>query len=90
LISKKNSKPKPRYKTPKREWKQPRWRPQPKINNIVQMWIPKGVIQTMNELDYKILNVASHPYTSRIVKSFDPNEEIFKGPIYKWVPKPKT
>ena len=43
----------------------------------------------MNELDHKILNVAPHPHTSRIVKSFDPNEKIFKGPIYKWVPKPK-
>ena len=42
----------------------------------------------MNELDHKILNVAPHPHTSRIVKSFDPNEERFKGPI--WVPKPKT
>ena len=43
----------------------------------------------MNDLDYKILNVASHPYTSRIIK-FDPNEERFKGTVYIWVPKPKA
>ena len=33
---------------------------------------------------------APHSHTSRIIKSFDLNEKRFKGPIYKWVPKPRT
>ena len=85
LISRKNSRPKPKYKGPKREWRQPRWKPQPRKINQVQMWIPKRVVQTMRTLDYQSINVVKvhHANAQKIVNSFDPNEEKVKGPIYR-------
>jgi len=81
LISKKNTKPKPRYKAPKKEWRQPRWKPQPKKRNEMQIWISKGVVQTMRSLDHKITNFANAPNlnVSKVTKSFDLNETKFKG-----------
>ena len=55
------------------------------------MWIPKGVAQTMRELEserYKTENV-SYASTSKISQSVDHYEVGYKGPISRWVPKTK-
>ena len=38
LIARKNTQPRPRSKALKREWRQPRWRPQPRKIKEVRMY----------------------------------------------------
>ena len=85
VISKKTSRLKPRYKT---KWKQPKWKPQPWKSNEVQIWIPKGVVQKLRSLEYKISNSVNESHANAS-KAFYLNEEKFKGPAYRWVPKIK-
>jgi len=101
ILSKKNSRPKPKYRHYKREWKNPRWKPQPKKPNVVKMWVSKGVANTMrnlesfkpkqfNEYNANVLYGNSQRPNALRYNNVEINEAKNKGPIYKWVPKSKN